>query len=380
MTFSKRVVTQNTGSSDATGDWDTWNALNWDALDCTSTVNSSGKEIKELDVIGTVGFIMELGNQKQADASMTSTLPAPAEGVDNSPEELAKLVDFPNNYFCWKDEYDNGKMKRTRKVCWPLNPEEQLIIAVDFPDLKLDYSLHPACTVEGEDIKPMRIDVNGKFKNSFERTISNSPNWKTGLFSPKDLKYKLTSAVGMLSEYQNNGHDLSYLVDLQCNWTVVMTKNVKDGKTYYNTKIKNPSPVSDVKTRGSVYTVAEQLEDNKSPVDFCGILFDSTDDHYSKEQLQQVRSFWLQEASKAVEFDKNIGSNREGQWLEGMDYADSGLCKAIKKFGLDSTDKSPTPSGVKKVETKPAAEPKKIDTASEENTVEEDEFDQDIPF
>ena len=387
MGFSKKVATQSTGTAVSSDAWGVWNEIVWNTLDVTPTVNAAGKEVKEADVIGVLNFIMELGNLPQDNASMKSDLPVPAEGVENSPEELDKMEKYPSNYFEWVTEYDNGKKKTVRKVFWPLNPQQALVLAVDFPSLALDYGQHPA-NEDGaaSDVKPMRIDYNGKFKDNFERNVINSVNWKTGEFSAGDIKYKITTACGNTAEYKADhskyeDKGLANLVQATCNWTVVMTKNEKDGNVYYNTKIKNPSAIQDIKTRKDNYTVSQQLEDNKCDVPFCGILFDDPVESYEKADLQQIRTFWLQEAQKAVWFDKNAGTSREGEWHEegSMNYADSGLCKAIKKFGLDSTDKSPTPSGVKKVETK-VVEPKKIDTSSEEPTVEEDKFFDDVPF
>ncbi len=384
MGFSKKQAPQNAGSVVSSDEWAAWNELQWSALDVPSSVNSSGKEIKEMDVIGTVKFIMELGNLPQDDASMESKEAKPVEGEEHSKEELAKLEKFPNNYYKWVKEWDNNSQgfKEVRRIFWAQKPQEALVIAVDFQSLAIDYGKHPAVDGDAEDIRPLRIDYNGKFKESFERNIINEVNWKTGLFTPKDIKYQITTAIGNTAEYQADSHDLAYLVDATCNWRVVMTKNVNDGKTYYNTKIKTPTAIQDVKTRKDNYTVAEQIEDNICTSEFCGILFDGAAEDYTKADLQQIRPFWLAEAQKAEEFDKNKGTKREanGTWLEGMDYADSGLAKAIKKFGLDSTDKSPVKSGAKKVT--PPAEKKVVAKEEVKTEIVEPsiDFDDDIPF
>lgn len=331
MTFSKKVQTQQ-GNGAASGDWETYNNAVWAAFDVDSSVNAKGKEVKEGDVIGVLNFIQELGNQPLPPASMKSNFPVPAEGEDNSPEELARLVDYPNNWFAWDSEWKDGVKTQVRKVYWNQNPQETLVLAVDFPSIQVDYGLHPA-SPDGTDIKPFRIDYNGKYKGVFERTVTNTPNWKTGKFGDKDVKYKIATACGNLAEYQEDQHDLAHLVQATCNWRVVMDKNTDaNGKTYFNVKIKEPTAIKDIKTRKDNYTVAEQLEDNKCDVAFCGILFDGSD--YAKEDLLQVRDFWWEEAKKAVQFDKNEGTARTGNWFEGMDWKDSGLAKAYALHGF----------------------------------------------
>ena len=366
MGFSKKVETVNSGGSSIGGEeWDTYNKHVWDAFDVDAIIDAKGREVKSADVIGVVNFIMELGNQPLPPFSMKSNVPVPSDDEEHSAEELARLEKFPNNWYEWVDEYDKGKQVRTRKIFWNQDPQESLVLGVDFPEIKVDHNSHPASEEEGENLKPLRIDYNGKFKNAFERQISNEVNWKTGKFGDKDIKYKITTACGTLQDYQDNGHDISYLVQATCNWEVVMTRNESDGKTYYNIKIKNPTAIQDVKTRKEVYTVAEQIEDNKCDVPFTGIFFDTDDDsHYSKDQLQQVRSFWWEEAKKAIQIDKNEGSNREGTWLKGVNWADSSLCAAYKKFGFDSTvgnTSQGSSEGKSEVKTTKAT-PKKVET------------------
>lgn len=365
MTFSKKVETQGSGSSATSEDWNKYNEALWNAFDVEPVTDAKGKLIKESDEIGVLNFIMELGNQPQPPASMKSNLPVPAEGEDNSPEELERLEKFPNNWFAWEQDWDNTKkeMVRVRKVFWNVNPEESLILAVDFPSIKVDYSLHPMSSSDEPEVKPLRVDYNGKFKQSFERTVTNTVNWKTGKFGDKDIKYSITKACGTLADYQNDSHDISYLVQATCNWKLVMDKNVTDKGTYYNIKIKAPSAIQDIKTRKEVYTVAEQLEDNKCDIPFTGIFFDTDDDsHYSQEQLQQVRGFWWEQAKKAVQIDKNEGSNREGTWLEGINWEDSSLCRAAKKFGFDVAGSPSTSNTASESTSQPNPAPKKVET------------------
>jgi hypothetical protein len=379
MTFSKKVKNESTGSGSASSeDWNVYNEAIWNTFDVVPTKDAKGREVKTGNVIGVLNFIMELGNQPLAPASMKSNFPAPSGDDKNSPEELARLVDYPNNWFDWDTEYKNGVATKIRKVYWNQDPQETLVLAVDFPELQMDYSLHPSSENESADIKPLRIDYNGKFKGVMERNVSNEVLWKTGKFGEKDVKYKIATACGILEAYQNDEHDIGHLVQATCNWKVVMTKNVDGEKVYYNVKITDPSAIQDIKMRNDVYTVAQQIEDLRGIPEFTGVFFDGDDDHYSAEQLQQVRGFWWDEAKKAIEFDKNKGTAREssGTWLKGMDYANSGLARAAKKFNVGGDAPK---AGDDKPQTTPKNDPvvtPKVTTG----TKDEIDFDNDIPF
>lgn len=375
--FSKKVKQEsgNGGAGAISGEaWDAWNSYSqWDILDVTPQTLPNGSELKEMQVIGVLNFISELGSQPQDDASMKSTLTLPEEGEDYSQEEIDEMKKYPSNYFKWVDEYKDGKKLNVRKKFWPKNPEEELIFAVDFPELMVDYGKHPANDTENVEMKPLRIDYNDhdfKDRTKLGRHITNEVNYKTGKFSDKDIKYKITSACGNLEEYQNDQHDLSHLVQATCYWTVKMTKKVTDKGTYYNTKIVDPAPIQDIKARGKVVaTVAEQLEDAKCDVPFCGILMNEGE--YPEENLRQMRKMWIDLAQQATTFDRNVDSNREGEWICGVGYEGSDLQKALEKF-TTVTDK---PKSV--VPSKPAEkEPEPVPTYNEPPI----NFDDDIPF
>jgi hypothetical protein len=391
MAFGKKqeVNTGGNGGGNISGEaWDVWNEYLWNKLDVTPTKNANGKEIKEYEAVGVLNYIQELGCQPQADASMKSKVAAPEDGEENSAEELAVMAERPSNYFKWHTSWDNGKEVTERHVCWPKEPEEELILAVDFGgDLMIDYSLHPAAGEGGaEDLKPFRIDYNGKdFKDKSKvgRNVRNEVHWKTGKFSDKDIKYKITAACGNIEEYQSDGHDLAHLVQATCNWTIVMTKNVNNGNTYYTTSIKDPAPVQDIKTRKDVYTAAEQIEDAKIDTPFCGILFHGGE--YDEDQLKQMRGIWHNIAKQAIQFDKNEGTSRDGEWLKGMNYEDSDLAKACKKFkigentqggGQAKAQPKPENKAPIKKEVKPEKIPEKVETYNEPGI----DFDSDIPF
>lgn len=381
MSFSKKVVTNNTsGGSNITGDqWDTWNEYNWGLLDVKPVTQANGREVKEADYIGILNYIQELGVQPQEDASTKSDLPAPTGDEENSPEELEKIKQWPTNYFKWVTKYKGGVATQERHICWPKEPEEELVLAVDFPELKVNYGLFPSADGT-ESIKPLRVDYNGKFKQSFQRNVTNEVNWKTNKFSDKDIKYKIASACGNLEEYQNDQHDLAHLVQATCMWTIRMTKNKSGENTYYKTEIFDPAPIQDIKTRKEVYTVAEQIEDASCDVEFCGILFNGGD--YPDENLLQVCDFWWDKAQQAVEFDKNEGTTRDGEWLKGCFWDDSDLGKAYTKFKGKSGSESASSKPKTSVKEEPKQTPIKAKepVKPKEEVQEEFDFSDDIPF
>ena len=377
---ASEVQEQQSGTTESTyvkpdaGKFTTWGEHQWEALDVTEVNKGGGKFEKKYDFIGTVNFLMELGYQPDNMMVMKSNINAPAEGEDYSPEEIARMKDFPKNEFFWDTEYDaNGKSSSVRKVKWPIFPEEEIVIAVDFPAIKLNYALHPYSNAEEgtEDIKECRIDWNGRWKGAFNRKINNTPNWKTKRLGDKSVQYKIATACGNLETYINDGHQLADLAGAVCNFTVKMTKKVDGDKVFYSDmEISNPTPIQDIKGRHP-YTIAEQLEDNKSSNEVCGIQLNGGT--YEEDELKQVRFMWWKKVMQATQFDKNEGSNRTGEWLEGANWADSDLAKACAKFKIDlpnqggsqpAQENSAKESTVKPKEDKPA--PKKEGSFDEE--------------
>ena len=359
-----------------------WGEHQWEAFDVTETNLGDGKFEKKYDFVGTLNFLMELGYQPDNMMVMKSNINAPTEGEDNSPEELARIKDFPKNEFFWDTEYKEGKKNQVRKVRWPIFPEEELVLAVDFPAIKLNYALHPYSQAEEgtEDIKECRIDWNGRWKGAFNRKINNTPNWKTGRLGDKSVQYKIATACGNLETYINDGHQLADLAGAVCNWTVKMTKKVDGDKVFYSDmEISNPTALQDIKGRHP-YTIAEQLEDNQSSNDICGIqLHGGT---YTKDELKQVRFMWWKKVMSAIQFDKNEGSNREGEWLEGINWADSDLAKACAEFKIElpqsrGGQQTTPPKQEAKQEPKQPVKKEEPKTTNAEPLM---DFDSDIPF
>ncbi|CAH9013084.1 conserved hypothetical protein [Vibrio phage 277E43-1] len=402
MTFGKKAVQQggNTGSNNGGGNfdataWNEWNSyINEEVLDGSWVKQPNGKFKKEIEAIGVLNFIMDIGTQSQGDASMESKLAKPEENEEYSAEELAEMEKYPSNYFKWVDDYRDGKKLKVRKKFWPQQPEAELIFAVDFPTLQADYSKHPMAEEGGtEDLKAYRIDYNGKdFKDKAQlgRHITNEVHWKTKKFNDKDVKYKIASAGGFIDEYMNDGHDLAHLVQAKTNWTIVVTKTVKtmdDGKEiiYYNQSIKDPAPIVDIKERSGVYTAEEQIKDLPAYPEFCGILLNGGE--YTKKQLTEVRGMWWGIVKQASTFDRNEGTTRDGEWIVGEGWEGSDLEKAHIKFGFNESGSSQNNTqggdtkGIQKPvqESKPAQNEAPQQAQPQYNETPMD-FDDDIPF
>lgn len=369
MAFGKKAATPvSNGNGGGSGNydpsqWDAWNAHVYEEVfDGEWTTLSNGKQRKEVVAVGVLNMIFDIGTQAQGDASMESKLAKPEEGEEYSAEELAEMEKYPTNYFKWVDDYRDGKKITVRKKFWPKDPESELIFAIDFPAHKADYSKHPMADGVGE-TKAYRIDYNGKdFKDRSQlgKHITNTPHWKTKKFSDKDIKYKIATAAGVIDTYMNDGHDLAHLVQATCNWTVVITKEVKerDGKTFtnYYESIKNPSPISDIKFQGKVFaTKEEQLALKDEAPEFCGILMNGGE--YSKDQLRQVRGMWWGVAKQAAAWDKGAKLGWDNSVMEGEGWEGSDLEKAYKEFGFDSQGEN--------VPSAPAEKPKQTSVKEE---------------
>ncbi|QXN60103.1 hypothetical protein KUA24_36 [Vibrio phage HNL01] len=393
--FGKKATQQGGGSTGGNGGgfdaaaWNEWNKyINEEVIDGEWVKQPNGKFKKEATVIGVLNYIQFLGSQPQADAAMLSKEEKPAEGEEFSAEELAVMKKNPTNYYAWVDDYKDGKKTTVRKKFWPKNPEEELIFAVDFPTLEVDYAKHPmAAEGAAEDKKAYRIDYNGKdFKDKTQlgRHITNEVHWKSKKFGDKDVKYKIATAAGIIDEYMKDDHDISHLVQATCNWTVQVTKTVmeKEGKevVFYNQKILNPTAILDIKERSGVYSKEEQLADLPEVPPFCGIMMNDGD--YPKENLTQVREMWWNIAKQATTFDRNEGTDRDGEWICGEGWEGSDLEKAYKKLGLNKeSDKKAQQQASKPVQkaasSAPKEEPKQQVPSYKEEPM---DFDEDIPF
>lgn len=379
----------STGSSDYTKptkeQYSAWSEHQWEALDVTEVNKGNGKFEKSYDFIGTVNFLMELGYQPNNMMTMKSNINAPVGDEENSPEELERLKGFPKNEFFWDTEYKDNKATKVRKVRWPIFPEEEIVIAVDFPSIKLNYALNPFSTAEEgtEDIKECRIDWNGRWKGAFNRKINNTVSYKTKRLSDKSIQYKIATAAGNLDTYINDGHQLADLAGVVCNWTIKMTKTVKGEEVFYSDMVLgDPSPLQDIKGRHA-YTIAEQLEDNLSANEVCGIQLQGGT--YTPKELNQVRFMWWKKAMQATQFDKNADSTRTGEWLEGVNWADSDLAKACAEFNIElpyTQGQQSTPTAQSEPAKETAAT--KVDKTPKQepivNTAEPMDFDDSIPF
>ena len=213
---------------------------------------------------------------------------------------------------------------------------------------------------------------------------------KTKKLGDKSVQYKIATACGNLDTYIKDGHQLADLAGAVCNFTVKMTKRVDGDKVFYSDmEISNPTPIQEIKGRHA-YTIAEQLEDNLSGNEVCGIQLNGGT--YTEAELKQVRFMWWKKVMNAVRFDKNKGSTRTGEWFEekSANWSESDLCKACKDLdiklpntvGGSNSGGQSQPAEQSKQEPKQEAPVKKEDPATTyaEPAADFDEEMEDIPF
>lgn len=369
MTFScKPEEGTNTSVSKISPEkWEVWNNY-LDSLVEGDEISDKGKLIKTTSVIGVVNLIVKAGYQKQEDTELDSTAAPPKEGEEHSSEELEVLKKFKNNTFKWVD----GK----RKVYLPQKPQEEYIVCIDIPDIMVDFGKHPS--VEGdyvEDLKPLRISLNGKYKGEVNRHIVIRKDGRGNVVPLKDkhLLYKIAKAGGVLQKFIDSGYDLGVLAGLACKWELEYIKSPgKEGAVFHRIEAKDPSKIEDVKAGKTVITREEQIPD--CPIPFTGILLND-EDGYSEDALKMLRVEHIKLLEGCTSFKPS--PDKHPDFVLGIDWEDTDLCKALK---------ARTEAYLKNLEDGEGEE----ETASEgdlgdssataTDSFEEDGFDDDIPL
>ena len=326
VTFSKKPNAMlNTsgggGGSDISGDeWDVWNDYLYSCIGAKEQ-GKDGKFKKTKQLAGYINFIMEAGYLPQQDSFYDTKCALPAEGEENSPEELEYMEKYTTSYFEWVVDYSVQPNKKVRKQRSPRNPSEEIVICVDFPKIMVDYSKHPASKSDKEDLKPLRISLNGMFKNSFARSIN--LDVKNKVMSDKSILYKTANACGVLEDFISSEYDIGVLAQGVCKWTIEYSKNVDGGNTYHKMSIKNPVAIEELELDdGTTISVASQTP--SCDVEFTGITL--MDGDYSEENLNQVRSEFIRVMEKGVAFKPSPVKHPD--FVLGIDWKDTDLAKA----------------------------------------------------
>jgi hypothetical protein len=395
MTFSmKPSVTSlsNSGGGASTGDWSAWNEYYYGLFEAEElpAKNKEGdvipnKVVKKVPKVGILNRIVDCGFQEQLDAEYESRLDKPAEGEEHSAEELAHLDKFKNNYF--KFDKDGKRLQ-----CRPQNPVQEYHFSYDFPDIVVDWAKHPIEDLHKLGCVPLRVSVNGYSnwggRDDFRKHIKFDPNYKTKVISDKSVLAKIAAASvnkdGTSANFEGSGYDLGALATTACSWEIVVTKNTKDGKIYYNTDLGAHSKINPVSAGAINVSVEQQIPE--CPVPFVGLWFDVENAVYDPQAVDTIRHDKGLKAVLPRAANFKPSAIKFPDFILGCNWVDSSLCKALGgNFGSGSGSTAPA-SNVKEEEgaaAKNTTQPTKVEPDKDEPKVVEshdDDFSDEIPF
>lgn len=341
--FKKKNAPTSSAPSVSPEQWLEWNKYVFDCLD-SDEIEMKGKKKglrKEEALVGHVKLLCEFGYQEQEDSKWDTKCEVPSKDEENSAEELEFMAKEGNEdvYFAWVKEYDETKKDQVwkRKQCRPSKyPLEEYGMAVDFPDIEVDYAkmpLHPLYGSGESDIKPFRISYNGLFKGEVQRKIIwrnvKQDDGSYGL-SPNHIFRKIARAVGTEEDIMDG--DLSAVVDASLTWTVQMSLTEGDKGSFFNVGVKEPRKMSKGDQKGMTPC------DNE----FCGVVLH--EEEHTEEELRQIRPEYRKRMEQAI--IKTFTYKKDGEEVEGSDgvaWADCDLKKQLD--ALKPQDNSKRKSG-----------------------------------
>lgn len=393
MTFSKKAGAAQQGNNPATKEEldakSEWNQYQFDTFKAKAKELPNGKTRKEKSLIGRVNLVMDLGFPPSAPSEWETKCALPSGDEEYSQEEIEWMEKNPSHDFIWTKEWDDGTKKSVtvRKQTSPSYPAQEYGVAVDFPQIMLDYSKRPESTSDKEDLRPLRISLNGSFHQKFFKTIVFDGSFKP--VSSNNLIYKICAAADREKELVDSQFDIATVAGATCNFTVRADLNTSDdGITYVNWNASKPASVEDIETPEGEWSAEDQIEkafEGKNVSEFVGILLDGQD--YTDEMLSMLGNDtfgYVKHASESATFliegvSKKTGN--EYSFEKGLDYESTDFAKEWKAFrekngesvaGLSATPKE-SPKKQTPVENKPSVK--------EEFVPEEDmDFSDEIPF
>lgn len=388
MGFSKKVGVQQSGTQNNVDSeaWGEWNKYQYDCFSAKEKEMANGKLRKEKTLIGQVNLIMDLGTPPAPDNKWATKCALPLEGEEYSQEEIEWKEKNPTHDFIWDEEWDETLRKRVpvRKQTSPSYPSQEFGVAVDFPQILIDYSKHPNSTTDVEDLRPLRISLNGSFHQQFPKPITFDGSYKP--VSDKNLIYKICSAAGREKELLDSQFDIGVAAEARCNFLVRLDLKEKDNGGYnlYPSASK-PTPVEDIDVAGVELSAEQQVEGvfkDKPLSPFVGILLNGQE--HTDEMLTMLGKDtfgYVKRASESKQF--NISgiskAGKEYSFDKGVDYLGSDFQKAWDKFSGENTG-SANSTPPKETPEKQEA-PAKVDTTPSmpEEDVDGLDFDE-IPF
>lgn len=377
--------TVNTQSTITPEQWESWNELQWNLLDAKeqpvtkkdgSVVEGAVKKVKK--VVGIPRVIIDCGLQPQQDSFYEWKHEA---GTGDSPDEYsdaekAHVEKYPDNYFKTVD----GKRMQFK----PERPTQEVAIYVDFPKLLEDYSLHPNPERHSLGKQPLRICLNGYYKDNnrqfegFARQFKFAPHWQTGKLSPNSPISKLAKSLGVSEEFEASGYDFEKLGEGAAFFEVVCTKR----NNFVNFEIKGHSEIIDIEVGDQVITRDSQIPDIETP--FKTLMVNQ--EEYEDENLVQMVNY-KKELKAVLPRMKSFQPNKVKSpdfWL-GCDWGDSNLKKKLDSLSGSSQASpqasKPSEGNQSSTESTPREEaPEKTSKSVESLPDVMDDFLDDIPF
>ncbi|AUR94317.1 hypothetical protein NVP1193O_186 [Vibrio phage 1.193.O._10N.286.52.C6] len=418
--FSKKANngSQGGGSSDYDSSaWNAWNAYLHEQHPAKKGVEKGTKNRKTKVVAGVVNFIMDLGTPPAPDNEwkVKEDWVAPAEGEDYSDYEVEFMKANPNTDFIWTKEWnDNSKrMETARKQTSPAQSSQEYGVCIDFPSWPVDYSKHPNAAEDApEQIRPMRVSLNGKFRGEVQRPITFETNWKTGEISDKNLIRKICAAAGRDQELKDSDWDIGTVAQAVCNFKVTSDLNATGDAVFYTASASSPAAIEDMynpmdedQLIASADAQIKKVIEDKNLAPFTGVLLDMDMEEYTDELLQMVHSTGSAHAFlKRAEMSQSVlieGTSKAGKdysFEKGVDYDTTNFAKALEKWkkkqdkGCDSGSAKASGKGssdegkqTPKESSKPSEKAPKVNASKPEpvksEPVELDEdYDDMIPF
>jgi hypothetical protein len=393
MTFSKKAGTTQQGNTTVTKEEldakSGWHQYQFDTFKAKAKELPNGKTRKEKSLIGRVNLIMDLGFPPSAPSEWETKCSLPSADEEYSQEEIRWMEKNPSHDFIWTKEYDESVKKSVtvRKQTSPSYPAQEYGVAVDFPQIMLDYSKHPESTSDKEDLRPLRISLNGSFHQKFFKTIVFDGSFKP--VSSNNLLYKICTAADLEKELIESQFDIATVAGATCNFTVRADLNTSDdGVTYINWNASKPASVDDIETPEGEWSAEDQIEkafEGKNVSEFVGILLDGQD--YTDDMLTMLGNDtfgYVKHASESATFLIEGVSKKTGNpysFEKGLDYGNTDFAKAWKAFREKNGETVEQSQPVKK-ESPPKKESLVENKPIEKPFVPEDDmdFDENIPF
>lgn len=430
MAFTKKANNgaHGGGSSDYDAEaWNAWNTYLHEQHPAKKGEEKGTKNRKVKVLAGVINFVMDLGTPPAPDNEWKVkedwVAPTNSEGETDytdgvySDYEVEFMKANPNTDFIWTKEWNDGakKMQTVRKQTSPAQSAQEYGVCVDFPSWLIDYSKHPNAP-EGaeENLRPMRVSLNGKFRGEVQRPITFETHWKSGEISDKNIIRKICAASGRDKELEESGWDIGTVASAVCNFKVTSDLNDTGDAVFYTASASTPSaiedmynPMDDDELIASAEAQIKKVTDNEYLTDFTGILLDMDMEDYTDELLEMVHStgnahafIKRAEMSQSVLIEGTSKAGKEYSFEKGIDYDSTNFAKAYEKWkqkkdkdsgkvgGSDSSERSEKGSSGEGKQT-PKAESKPTKKAPEKEKESKPEpqyneppmdFDDDIPF